>query len=93
MSRATLEACMTDPARQLVDFVQRELLRGRGGTITTSTPLVSSGLIDSLAQVDLVVRLEEITGKRLSAGTISPEDLETVDNMLAVVRQIPDNSR
>ncbi len=77
---------MSDHAQQLLDFIARDLLRGRAGAIDEHTPLVSSGLIDSLAQVDLVVRLEQISGTRLGPGMISPEDLETVDRMLEVVR-------
>ena len=72
---------MTDAARQLIDFVSKKLLRGRAA-IDEHTALVSSGLIDSLAQTELVIKLEEITGKRFGPGSISPEDLETVSRML-----------
>lgn len=72
---------MTDAGRQLIEFIARKLLRGRM-TVDEHTPLVSSGLIDSLAQTELVLKLEEITGKRFGPGSISPEDLETVGSML-----------
>ena len=73
---------MTDAARQLIEFISSKLLRGRAA-VDENTPLVSSGLIDSLAQTELVLRLEEVTGKRFGPGSISPEDLETVGRMLA----------
>ena len=72
---------MTDAARQLIEFISSKLLRGRAA-VDENTPLVSSGLIDSLAQTELVLRLEEVTGKRFGPGSISPEDLETVGRML-----------
>ena len=72
---------MTDAARQLIEFISKKLLRGRT-VVDEHTPLVSSGLIDSLAQTELVLALEEITGKRFGPGSISPEDLETVGRML-----------
>ena len=72
---------MTDAGRQLSEFISSKLLRGRT-TVDEHTPLVSSGLIDSLAQTELVLKLEEITGKRFGPGSISPEDLETVGSML-----------
>jgi len=72
---------VTDAARQLIEFISKKLLRGRT-VVDEHTPLVSSGLIDSLAQTELVLALEEITGKRFGPGSISPEDLETVGRML-----------
>ena len=72
---------MTDAGRQLIEFISKKLLRGRT-VVDEHTPLVSSGLIDSLAQTELVLALEEITDKRFGPGSISPEDLETVGRML-----------
>ena len=72
---------MTDAGRQLIEFISKKLLRGRT-VVDEHTPLVSSGLVDSLAQTELVLALEEITGKRFGPGSISPEDLETVGRML-----------
>ena len=72
---------MTDAARQLIEFISNTLLRGRAA-VDENTPLVSSGLVDSLAQTELVLKLEEVTGKRFGPGSISPEDLETVSRML-----------
>ena len=73
---------MSDAARQMIDYVSKTLLRGRVA-IDEHTPLVTSGLIDSLAQTDVVLKLEEVTGKRFSPGSISPEDLESVASMMA----------
>jgi len=73
---------MTDAARQMIDFIATTLLRGRRA-IDEHTPLVSSGLVDSLAQTELVLKLEEVTGKRFGPGSISPEDLESVASMMA----------
>jgi acyl carrier protein len=72
---------VTDAARQLIEFISSKLLRGRTA-VDENTPLVSSGLVDSLAQTELVLKLEEVTGKRFGPGSISPEDLETVGRML-----------
>jgi acyl carrier protein len=72
---------VTDAARQMIEFISSKVLRGRRA-VDEHTPLVSSGLIDSLAQTELVLKLEEVTGKRFGPGSISPEDLETVGRML-----------
>ena len=49
---------MTEPAQQIVDFILKEIIRRPGTTIAENTPLVSSGLIDSLALVDILAKLE-----------------------------------
>jgi acyl carrier protein len=77
---------MSDQARTLIDYIAGTLLRGRGGPIDEHTPLVSSGLIDSLAQTDLVIKLEDVMGRRFTPGAISPEDLETVATMIERAR-------
>jgi acyl carrier protein len=53
-------------------------------TIDEDTPLVSSALVDSFALVDLLLKLEEVTGKRIGAGRVTPDDFETVRTMLRV---------
>lgn len=73
---------MSDATRQMIEYVSKQLLRGRVA-IDEHTPLVSSGLIDSLAQTEVVLKLEEVTGKRFGPGSISPEDLESVARMMA----------
>ncbi len=55
--------------------------------IDDSTPLISSGIIDSLALVDLLVRLEAEVGLRLEPGEISADNLDSVDRMLAFIRK------
>lgn len=56
--------------------------------IDENTALVSSGLIDSMALVDLLVKLEDITHLRIPPGKVQPKDMDTIALMLATARRV-----
>lgn len=64
------------------------LTRKPGITIDENTRLVSSGLIDSMALVDLLVKLEDLTGLRISPGKVQPKDMDTVALMFATALRV-----
>lgn len=64
------------------------LIRKPGVQIDENTPLVSSGLIDSMALVDLLMRLEDITHLRIPAGKVQPKDMDTVTLMFATAQRV-----
>jgi len=66
----------------------RGLIRKPGVALDENTPLVSSGLIDSMALVDLLVKLEDLTHMRIPAGKVQPKDLDTVAKMLATAERV-----
>jgi acyl carrier protein len=78
---------MTAEAQQMVEHIIR-LIRKPGLTIDENTPLVSSGLVDSMALVDLVLKLEEVTHMRIPPGKMQPKDLETVAMMFATAQRV-----
>ncbi|MGA9877134.1 MAG: acyl carrier protein, partial [Candidatus Sulfotelmatobacter sp.] len=63
---------MTSDAQQMIDHIV-QLIRKPGVTIDENTPLVSSGLIDSMALVDLLLKLEDLTHRRIPAGKVQPK--------------------
>jgi len=64
------------------------LIRKPGVTIDQNTPLVSSGLIDSMALVDLLLKLEDLTQRRIPAGKVQPKDMDTVAKMFATAERV-----
>jgi acyl carrier protein len=78
---------VTVEAQQMVEHIVR-LIRKPGLTIDENTPLVSSGLVDSMALVDLVLKLEELTHMRIPPGKVQPKDLETVAVMFATAQRV-----
>ena len=72
-------------ADQLIDFVQTKL--GVRDEIDTESPLVSSGLVDSFALIDLLAELERVTQCKIPSGRVSPLDLDSVEAMLELVQR------
>jgi acyl carrier protein len=78
---------MTDEAQQMVQHIV-QLIRKPGVNLDENTPLVSSGLIDSMSLIDLLVKLEDLTHMRIPAGKVQPKDLDTVAKMFATAQRV-----
>ena len=78
---------MTPEAEQMARYVS-ELVRKPGVTIDEDTPLVSSGLIDSMALVDLLIKLEDLTHMRVPPGKVQPKDMNTIALMFATAQRV-----
>jgi len=78
---------MTAEAQQMIEHIL-SLIRKPGLTLDENTPLVSSGLIDSMALVDLLLKLEDLTHMRIPAGKVQPKDMDTVAKMLATAQRV-----
>ena len=78
---------MTDEAQQMMEHIV-QLIRKPGVTVDENTALVSSGLIDSMSLIDLLVKLEDLTHMRIPAGKVQPKDLDTVAKMFATARRV-----
>lgn len=79
---------MSDQARQIIDYIVANIMRRKDVQIDENTPLVSSGLIDSLALIDLVQKLEEVTRTRIPAGKLQAKDMDTVQLMLNAASRV-----
>jgi len=78
---------MTAEAQQMIAYITK-LIRQPGVIQDENTPLVSSGLIDSMALVDLLLKLEDLTHKRIPAGKVQPKDMDTVAKMFATAERV-----
>jgi acyl carrier protein len=78
---------MTSPVEQMIAHI-RELIRRPEIGIDENTPLVSSGLIDSMTLVDLLIKLEDLTHRRIPAGKVQPKDMDTVAKMFATAERV-----
>jgi acyl carrier protein len=77
----------TDEAQQMIQHIA-QLIRKPGVALDENTPLVSSGLIDSMSLIDLLVKLEDLTHMRIPAGKVQPKDLDTVAKMFATAQRV-----
>ncbi len=77
---------MTAEAEQMKQHILA-LLR-KPVVIEEDTPLVSSGLIDSMALVDLLLKLEDLTHLRIPASKVQPKDMDTIARMFATAQRV-----
>lgn len=78
---------MNPAAEQMKEHIVG-MIRQPGLTIDENTPLVSSGLIDSMALVDLLVKLEDLTHMRIPPGKVQPKDMDTIALMFATAQRV-----
>jgi acyl carrier protein len=78
---------MTPEAQQMIEHIVL-LIRKPSMQIDENTPLVSSGVIDSMALVDLLQKLEDLTHMRIPPGKVQPKDLDTVALMFATAQRV-----
>jgi len=79
---------MSGSAQQIIDYIVREIIRRPSVKIDEDTPLVSSGLIDSLALVDILLKIEEVTNTRIPAGKVQAKDMDTVRLMFSTAARV-----
>lgn len=72
----------------MIDFLTQRILRGSDVELDADTELLSSGLMDSFALVDVLLELERVTRRRIPRGRVSPEDMETVRKMLETADRV-----
>jgi acyl carrier protein len=77
-----------NPAIEMSEYIQRQIIRRAGVEITPETPLVSSGLIDSFALVEIFLKLEKLTRRKIPASKVQAKDMDTVQLMLATAERI-----
>lgn len=78
---------MTPAEQQMIEHIVR-LIQKPNINIDEGTPLVSSGLIDSMELVDLLLKLEDLTHMRIPAGKVQPKDMDTVTKMFATAQRV-----
>lgn len=78
---------MTPEARQMAEHIT-SLIRKSSVSIDENTPLVSSGLIDSMALVDLLIKLEDLAHMRIPPGKVQPKDMDTIALMFATAQRV-----
>jgi acyl carrier protein len=77
-----------EQAQALLNYLSSNVLRRPGIQLTGDSSLVASGLIDSFALVDVLIKLEEVTEMRIPAGKVQPKDMDTVNLMLAMAKRV-----
>lgn len=79
---------MTDDIKTVIrDFVLKEFLPGEDPSeLTDTTPLITGGVLDSIATLKLVMFIEERYGITLQAHEVDPEHLDTISQIAELIR-------
>jgi acyl carrier protein len=80
---------VTDSAemmKELTAYIVQKVMKGKAA-ITEDTPLVSSGLIDSFALIEIFLELQRIAGRKVPAGKVQAKDMDTVRLMFATAEK------
>lgn len=77
-----------DTTSQLIEYISKEVIRRKGPVIDEDTPLVSSGLVDSFALIQIFLKLEVLTGLKIPGGKVRAKDMDTVRQMLSMAQKI-----
>jgi len=79
---------MTDDIKAVVkDVILRDFLPGEDPSeLTDTTPLITGGVLDSIATLKLVMFIEERYGISLQAHEVDPEHLDTIAQIAQLIR-------
>lgn len=69
-------------------FVRDELMAGSGVALENDTPLISSGIVDSIGLLQLIAFVEEQFGLDIDDGDILPDYFETVNDLKAFIESL-----
>jgi acyl carrier protein len=70
------------------NYILEEFLPGEDpAALTDQTPLITSGILDSIATAKLVSHLEERFGVRFRASEVSGAYLDTVDRIAEIIER------
>jgi acyl carrier protein len=79
---------MDEITKVVLSYVTREYLEeGDERTITETTPLISSGIVDSFSMVSLLRFLEKKYSIHIPDEAATPDAFDTVERITALVRQ------
>lgn len=79
---------MTEQDQAIIDYIRQVIIGDEKVPLDPDTKLVSSGLIDSMALVDILGKLEDVTGMRIPAGKVQAKDMDTVRLMFATAARV-----
>jgi acyl carrier protein len=75
-------------ADALIEYLKKNILGKSAPDIGEDTPLVSSGLMDSFALIEVLMEVEKVTKRKISPGKVGAKDMDTVTLMLATAQRV-----
>jgi len=72
--------------KELTAYISARVIKGKA-EIDEDTPLVSSGLVDSFALIEIFLELQRICRLKVPASKVQAKDLDTVRVMFATAEK------
>jgi acyl carrier protein len=72
--------------KELTAYISAKVIKGKS-EINEDTPLVSSGLVDSFALIEIFLELQRIAGRKVPASKIQAKDMDTVRLMFGIAER------
>ena len=82
-----MEDSWRETRRAVKEYIMSEFLPGEEPeTLRDDTPLITSGILDSIQIMKLVVFLEEAHGLEFQAHEITTDQIDTLDGIVRIVQ-------
>ncbi|GIV76509.1 acyl carrier protein [Litorilinea aerophila] len=78
-----------DKKTAILDFIQDEIMKRRDPNLSSSTDLLSTGVLDSLGILQLVAFIDERFGIQVPDEDVVYENFHSVDSLVAYLEQNP----
>lgn len=72
--------------KELTSYISEKVIKGKS-QINEDTPLVSSGVVDSFALIEIFLELQRIAGRKVPASKVQAKDMDTVRLMFATAEK------
>lgn len=72
--------------KELIGYIMEKVIKGKS-EINEDTPLVSSGMVDSFALIEIFLELQRIAGRKVPASKVQAKDMDTVRLMFATAER------
>ena len=84
---STVQPSATEQMKQLAVYILEKVIKRKGVDLNEDTLLVSSGLIDSFALVDIFLELQKIARCKIPASKVQAKDMDTIRRMFATAEK------
>ena len=74
-----------DIEKRIKEFIVKSILKQPSRTLTSSEPLISSGLIDSFSLVDLAVFVEDEFGVHIDDSELNSDTFDTMAQLIELI--------
>ena len=82
----------TEIQAELIAFINAEILESEDSGLDLDTPLLAIGILDSLAMVSLIAKIEDAFGVRVPDEAVNPDNFQSVAAIARMVNLIQEKN-